>query len=237
MKTTNDGADAPQTTVAGQIGDAANNSETVNPVQDVFYFDEMSDFAESKGTSKAPDPFDLASLRIDDDDEQIAQEQIVEVPVGRPSKDNFFRVHPGHDFRLPKVAVMKIGDGVNRETYLLYPHVRRYISPTEYNLCTLYTYIDEQGDIGLWPVTLPGSTGKVNAWHSSALKAAEHAQTQWVRIAAHKKHYKVHKCTYFLPEPEWGKVSFNELVRTAFDGRIIEDPEHEIIEKYNTPTL
>jgi hypothetical protein len=237
MKILNNGADAPQKTVANQIDDAANNNEAVNRLHEVFDVDDMSDFAETKGSSKAPDPFDLASLRIDDDDEQIAQEQIVEVPVGRPSKDNFFRVHPSHDFRLPKVAVMKIGDGVNRETYLLYPHVRTCLSPTEYSLCTLYTYIDEQGDIGLWPVTLPGSTGKVNAWHSSALKAAELAQSQWVRIAAHKKHYKVHMCAYFLPVPDWGEVCFDKLVEVAFKGRIIKDPNHEIIKKYNTPTL
>ena len=49
---------------------------------------------------------------------------------------------------------------------------------------TLYTAINRQGVVFLWPVRLPGPDGKVNEWWRSAGEAAELAMTKWVRVKA-----------------------------------------------------
>ena len=57
------------------------------------------------------------------------------------------------------------------ETYLLLPDIAREL-PGEFLPVVLYTAINRQGVIRLWPVRLPAPDGRVNEWHRSAAEAA-----------------------------------------------------------------
>ena len=50
--------------------------------------------------------------------------------------------------------------------------------PGEFSVVTLYTTINRQGVLHLWPVKLPAVDGKHNEWHRSAAEAAERAMEE-----------------------------------------------------------
>jgi hypothetical protein len=65
------------------------------------------------------DPFNLDPLRAAPDLEDIAVEKILRtVPVKRPGKDQFFRVHSGSDFTLDTFVLDHESD-MDRMTYLV----------------------------------------------------------------------------------------------------------------------
>jgi hypothetical protein len=55
---------------------------------------------------------------------------------------------------------------------------------TEAEPFSLYTAINRQGVVFLWPVRLPAPDGKINEWHRSLREAAETAVGKWSRVRA-----------------------------------------------------
>jgi len=76
-------------------------------------------------------------------------------------------------------------------------------------------------------------SGKTNHWSESALEAASLAEVDWVRLMPNMSSgsYDVYRATGKFPEPEWPKLTFNELLRIAFRNRIIEDFNHPVLQK------
>ena len=105
---------------------------------------------------------------------------IITVPVRKPDRQWFVRVHPDPAWRLD-TAVLELKD--ERETYLVDPDLCSEL-PGELVPKVLFTAINRQGVVFVWPVRLPGDDGRCNAWNSSALEAANLATTGWVRVAA-----------------------------------------------------
>src|SRR5690348_3380385 len=103
----------------------------------------------------APDPFaDLASLRLSQDfDAAAAKKLLTTVPVRKPNRQDFVRVHPDPAFRLTPAAIIELKE--DREVYLLTPGMVQEL-PGEYSAAALYTTINRQGVLHLWPVKLPG---------------------------------------------------------------------------------
>src|SRR6266436_5663559 len=108
----------------------------------------------------APDPFDLASLRLDQSFVETAgvKKLLTTVPVGKPSPQDFIRVHPGPNYR-DTFAMIELKE--DREFYVLQREIARAL-PGEFVMATLFTCVNRQGVIRLFPVRLPG--GKVNVW-------------------------------------------------------------------------
>jgi len=48
------------------------------------------------------------------------------------------------------------------------PHIARGL-PGEFSMATVYTAINRQGVVFLWPVKLPATDGRVIEWHRAAL--------------------------------------------------------------------
>ncbi len=134
-------------------------------------------------TPAQDDPFaDLDTLRISQDFLQSSgvEKLLLKVPVRKPNRQEFFRIKPGEDYRLDTVMVELSED---REWYLPAPAAREAVLE-EAKPVRLFTGITRQGVVFLWPARLPDADGRVNHWHSSALEAAELAETSWVRMAA-----------------------------------------------------
>ena len=90
------------------------------------------------------DPFDPASLRIDARSSDAAlgvERPLLVVPVQKPSKQAFFRVHPGLEMRLD-AAVIELD--VERETYLVTPDIARLL-PGETKQVRLLTCLARTG--------------------------------------------------------------------------------------------
>jgi hypothetical protein len=179
------------------------------------------------------DPFDPASLRLS---QNLAaslgvKKALLTVPVRKPDKAWFVRVHPDESYRL-QTCVIELKE--DRETYLvardLWPEL---MTEATFSPRALFTSVNRQGVLFLWPVRLPGPDGKIDEWSRTSLEAAQRATKGWVRVQANMSlgAYDVFEATGQLPEPEWPQTPFQELLRTAFKDRYIDRLDHPVLRK------
>jgi hypothetical protein len=179
-----------------------------------------------------PDALDLSKLRLGQDFVASAgvKKLLLTVPVRKPHKQEFVRVHPDPDYRLTPAAIIELRE--DREIYLVTAEMASAI-PDELAPATLFTAITRQGTVFLWPVRQPGLDGKSNEWHRSAAEAAERAMQRWVRVMANMSlgAYEVFEATGSLSEPSWPDLPFEQLLEVAFRERIVDRPDHPLIER------
>jgi hypothetical protein len=179
------------------------------------------------------DPFaDVANLRIAPSFVETAgvKKLRTTVPVRKPGTQDFVRVHGSPEYR-NSFAVVELKD--EREDYLVLPNVVPSL-PGEVVYKTLYTAVNRQGVVFLWPVRLPSVDDKANAWWQSAREAAELAVTKWVRMKANMSlgAYEITVAESEMTDPDWtGLECFADLLRIAFRGRLISDLEHPVIKR------
>ena len=127
-------------------------------------------------------------------------------------------------------VVLELKD--ERETYLVAPELRHELFG-ELVPVTIFTAINRQGVVILWPCRLPDETGRSNSWHESALEAAERAKTNWIRIAADMSlgAYRIWEASGELPDPEWPEQNLRELLKIAFKGRYIDSLDHGVVKR------
>ena len=153
-----------------------------------------------------------------------SKEVLATVPVIRPKKSDFFRVHDSEEYMMPTMTYECKDE---RKHFLVAPEmVPELIGEAGPTL--ILTTINRQNVVGLWPVKLGSSD-----WALSAHQAAELAKTKWVRMAADMSlgAYRIYEAQGELSEPEWPKKTFKELVEIAFRGRIIDRDDHPVINR------
>jgi hypothetical protein len=177
-------------------------------------------------------PFDPAALRLD---QSFAanlgvKKLLTTVPVRKPNRQDFVRVHSDSEYRLSPAAIIELKE--DREVYLVTPSIASEL-PGEFGVASLYTTINRQGVLHLWPVKLPGPDGKHNEWHRSAAEAAERAMHRWVRVTANMSlgAYDLFEAIGELPEPEWSEISFQEILQVAFRDRVVNTLDHPLIQR------
>jgi hypothetical protein len=132
----------------------------------------------------AVESWDLAALRLPQDfGASIGSKKLLTtVPVRRPTRQEYIRVHPDESWRL-QTAVLTVEE--DRESYLVAPTLWGDLA-SEARPTTLFTALNRQAVLFLWPVRLPGADGRLNPWHASALQAAELAMSAWIRLQANQ---------------------------------------------------
>jgi hypothetical protein len=185
----------------------------------------------SISTANAPNPFDPESLRLDQSftDGPTVKKLINTIPVRKPGKQDFVRVHPSPEYRC-NVTVIEVKD--DGETYWVPAHLRGDLF-AECVPITLYTAINRQGVLFLWPVRLPGPDGKEVSWWPSARIAAEGAVKRWTRITANKSlgGYDTAVAEGAIPEPEWPELTFLDMIKIAFRDRTIDSLDHPLVKR------
>jgi hypothetical protein len=173
------------------------------------------------------DPF-VSSLRIDQSYTGAAigvRKVLLTVPVRRPNKHEFFRVHPIHFLDCYAVELK-----AERETYFLAPDLAQalseFVEPVRVRYC-----VSRQGVPSLWPVKLPKDDRRADSWRTSAAEAAALAETKWVRIAAdmHLGAYQPFVASADLGEPKWPAETWPEVVKIALRDRRIDSETHAVI--------
>ncbi len=153
---------------------------------------------------------------------------LMNVPVGKPKKTQFFRVHPDSGMSFD---VLLLEDKDNGDYYILNQEVAQVLSslvrPT-----TLRTGIDRNNNVFLIPVPLPGDDGKRNQWHQSLAQALQLAESNWIRMTAnmHVGGYDVYQAESRLEEPEWPDTGMAKLIEVAFRGKVITTIDHPIVQ-------
>lgn len=181
----------------------------------------------------AINPFDPARLRLSQNFGETVgvKKAFTTVPVRKPGKAEFVRVHPGAEMRLETI-VIDLKD--ENETYLVDPSLVSELGGESVLVPkVLFTTITRQNVLLLWPITLPGEDGKHNQWHASALEAARIAEKSWIRVQANQSlgGYDVAIATGNLAEPTWPELSLGDILRIAFRDRYVDTMDHPVLRR------
>jgi hypothetical protein len=190
-----------------------------------------------KGAMPTFEDFDPKKLRLSQNfaDGLGVKKLLTTVPTRKPHRQQFFRVHPDPDWR-EQMAVLTVKDGVgrNEEPYLLHPDVYDAVPDGELTPVTIFTCIDLQKVVLLWPCKFPRADGRSDEWARTAREGAERAMKMWVKVAANIAlgAYEVFPAIADYGEPEWPPdVTFQKLLEVGFRDRFIRSADHIVLER------
>ena len=172
---------------------------------------------------------DFNALRLSQDYTQAAgvEKLLTTVPVRKPNKTEFVRVHPEMHF-----DTMLLDLKEDRESYLVAPSLLADVSGLAVPV-SLKLAINRASVLFLWPLRLPGEDGRSNVWHESAWEAAGLAVNRWVSMRANMAlgAYDIYQGAETLSEPQWPGKSMEDILNVAFRGHFIGDPEHPVLKR------
>ena len=182
-------------------------------------------------TTSAPDPFDLASLRLNPSFVETAgvKKLLTTVPARKPNPQDFVRVHPSPDYR-ENFAMIDLKD--DREDYLVRPEILPDLAG-EVVYKTIFTAINRQGVVFLWPIRLPAPDDRKSDWPRSQREAAELAMRQWIRLKANMSlgAYEITMAESVMAEPVWPELSYQQLLSIAYRDRMITTLDHAVVKR------
>lgn len=184
----------------------------------------MQDFEKSNGDV----PINLDSLRLPQDF-AVSVKKLLTVPVRKPDRQEFVRVHPDDMYQLATL-VLELKE--KHEMYLVAPELRAELAG-ELAPRLLLTAVNRSNALFLWPLRLPSEDGRLDLWSASATRAAQEAKERWVRVVADMSvgAYEVSVATGQLSEPAWPTRPFGEILNIAFQRRYIDRLDHPVIRK------
>jgi hypothetical protein len=178
-----------------------------------------------------PDPFDIASLRLNPSFLETAgvKKLLTTVPARKPSPQDYVRVHPSPEYR-ENFAMIDLKD--DREDYLVQPKILPELEG-EVVFKTIFTAINRLGVVFLWPVRLATADERKTEWSRSAREAAEMAMTRWVRMKANMSlgAYEITVAEGVMADPKWPELSFQELLRIAYRDRMVTTIDHPVVKR------
>jgi hypothetical protein len=176
------------------------------------------------------DFFDPERLRLHQEfADDFAVKVILTVPVRKPRPQSFFRVNPDPAYRLPTL-LLELKD--ERESYLIERGLIAQLTD-EIVPVILFTVIDRQENLSLWPARVPSQDGRKSEWHTSAMRIAQMAMEKWVRMHSNMGNgcYEASEAVSKLPEPRWPEITFKEILKAAFKDRFLTDINHPVLKK------
>ena len=152
---------------------------------------------------------------------------LVNVSVGKPINNVFFRAHP--TWFLDDSTIMK--DPQSGAYYFVIPDIRNHpkLEPRLRRVTLAATAIWPADTVQIWPVPIL-SDRPIKAWRS-ARAAYELARDQWVQIVWNELagDYVVETAEGINHEPNWPDTTFEELLKLGFDGKIIDSEDHSYV--------
>lgn len=176
------------------------------------------------------DPFDPNSLRVESMAAASVEKVLTAVPVRKPKRTEFFRVHPEHVLDT-YVLEWDSESGMGKDSYLVMPEAQDLVRD-ELRHTRLLVAMNRQGTPFLWPIKLPGGDNdRIHRIADTALQAADLAKTRWVRMVWNSNlgAYDIHRATGDLGDPQWPERSFRDLIEIAFRNNLISGPDHPVI--------
>jgi hypothetical protein len=178
--------------------------------------------------SEPSDPFDPEALRAGALADVEVEKVLTAVPIKKPGRTEFVRVHPDH---VLDVLLLEIGVGMDRQCYLVTPEVQHLVLP-ELRRTRLFVGITKYATVFLWPIKLPvESHDRMRRVSDTALMCAEQAKTCWTKVVWNSGlgGYEMSRAKGDLGEPQWPDKSFRDLIEIAFRHNLIDRPDHPVI--------
>jgi len=181
--------------------------------------------------ASTPDPFNPTNLRLSQLFVETAgvKKLLTTVPVRKPSRQDFVRVHPDPAYR-ENFPIIELKD--EREEYIVVADLVPALVG-EFVTKTLFTAINRQGTVFFWPVRLPSPDGKDLDWWRSSREAAELAMKSWIRVRANMNlgANDIFQAESVISDPEWPQLGFWELIKIAFREHLIDRLDHPVIKR------
>jgi hypothetical protein len=190
---------------------------------------QFSSNGEVPNTVKA-DPFNPETLRIGVTANIEVEQVLTAVPVRKPKRTEFFRVHPGRDYTVD-TYILERDTGMDTDAYLVAPELQHLVL-SELRQVRLFTVINKRGTVFLWPVKLPNDDNdRIRRMADTALQGAEQAKTLWVKILWSRDlgGYEMQRAKGDLGEPQWPDKSFRDLLEIAFRHNLVDQEGHPVI--------
>ena len=172
--------------------------------------------------------FNMGSLRVPQDLEPATRPDFAFIRLGKPGPRTFIRT-----FLVPEQTERYwLVEAAGGELYLATPDLALELGSDAFPVC-LVPYVARDSVLGLWPVKTGKPGAKPNTWNESAYRAALTAREKWIRLQSNQTMscYEVRVAIGSFEEPLLPEDSYDELVRRAFDERIIESTGHPVIQK------
>jgi hypothetical protein len=173
---------------------------------------------------------DLAGLRKAQKLTVQRKTVLVNVIVGKPPSDKYFRAHP--TWALDDATVLKTDTG---DYLFVLPGMRGHpkLKDRLRKVTLAAISIWPSNEIMIWPVPILGER-EFKAW-KSARAAYDLALKQWTQIAWSQEtsDYVVETVEKdgITHDPVWPQKTFEELLKIAFDGKIIDTEDHPYVRR------
>ena len=178
------------------------------------------------------DPYDPTRLRSTAMADVEVEHLLISVPVRKPNKHEFFRVHPDEQYTTDARLFFR-ADGFEPQPYIVLPEVQEALAE-DLTVVRLITCMTRAGKVFLWACKLPRE-GSSSRWAETALAIAELAKTRWVRMRGDRDlgGYEASVAKGDLGEPEWPDKPFRDIIKIAFGDHVIRDEEHPAVRELN----
>jgi hypothetical protein len=151
------------------------------------------------------------------------------VPVCKPSRERWFMLKEGTAYQLDALILELKEEG---ETLFVLPHLEGAVLGEKcIGRRILRLGVTRQGVAFIWPIR-PPMADRADAWASTALDAAAHAEKHWTRMTADMGMggYRI-SIAKVDDEPTWPKESFGELLKIAFKNSIVDSLDHPTLRR------
>jgi hypothetical protein len=172
---------------------------------------------------------DLAALRKASKLTVKRQTVLVNVPVGKPPNNVYFRVHP--DIMLEDATVIRDEEGTRKKFYFITPSMREHpkLAP-RLRYVTIHLVCTWPGDgILLWPVS---AAADFAAWRSEQA-AARLAKDKWTQLVWNpdRADFNVETAENIDRQPTWPKESFEQLLKLGYADCIVDNEDHYYVRR------
>jgi hypothetical protein len=174
---------------------------------------------------------DLAGLRKAQKLTVQRKTVLVNVTVGKPPSDTYFRAHP--TWVLDDATVLKTDTG---DYLFVLPQMRSHpkLKDRLRKVTLVAISLWPSNETMIWPVPILGDR-EFKVW-KSARAAYDLSRQEWTQIAWSQEtsDYVVETSTEkegIKHDPVWPPKTFEELLKIAFDGKIIDNEDHPYVRR------
>lgn len=148
------------------------------------------------------------------------------IQIGKPKRDEWITVRPEDDWHLATYTIEE-AETLDREHYIVVPELANGMLCDDARYTNLFLTISSTGRLFFWAVKQSAGSRR-NFWAESAKAAVEIAKRGWIRLIPGHDGYEIREATVQMPSAQWPSLDRDELIRLAFEDRIIKSDDHPV---------